>query len=342
MKRHWRICTVLLAALVVLGGYGKTFAATNAAQQASEDAKNADMVLKAGHVLTLGSHFDVGLKKFAELVKQKTNGKIIIEVYAGGVLGQERDMIEAMQLNTLDLGLVSTAPLGGFLPAMMLMDLPYLFRDREHAFAVADGEVGKELFKRLEKQRITGLCFMENGFRSITSNGKVIQKPEDLQGVKIRVMENEVHTTAFQKLGAIPVPMASGEVFTGLQQGTINAAENSINGIHSNRYYEVAKELSLTQHFYGAVVLIMSKKLFDSLAPEQQKIFREAAKEACDFQRLEVPKLEQVVMKEMLATGVKVHTVDPAPFQKIFLTVYPEFEKTIPQDLVKKALETKP
>lgn len=337
MRRH--VFLALLAVAAILGGHAY---AASSAQKSLEDSRKADIVLKAGHVLGAGSHFDIGLLKFAELVKEKSGGKMVVEVYAGGVLGQERDMIEAMQLNTLDLGLVSTAPLGGFLPAMMLMDLPYLFRSNAHVYAVADGEVGQELFKMLEKQRIIGLCYMENGFRSVSSNGKVIEKPADLEGVKVRVMENEVHMTAFQRLGAIPVPMASGEVYTGLQQGTIQAAENSICATHSNRYYEVAKELSLTQHFYGAVPLIMSKQRFDSLTPEHRQILRDAAREACKYQRGEIPRMEKELMAVMIADGVKVHQVDPTPFQKIFLEVYPEFEKTIPQDLVKKALETQP
>ncbi len=182
---------------------------------------------------------------------------------------------------------------------------------------------------------------MENGFRSISSNGRVISKPSDLEGFKIRVMENEVHTTTFQRLGAIPVAMASGEAYTGLQQGTVNAAENAICAVYSNRYYEVAKELSLTEHFYSAVPLLMSKQIFDSLSPEDQKIFRESAKEAIAYQRSEIPKMEEELMKEMLATGMKVHKVDPQPFRDIFLTVYPDFEHIIPKELVQKVLATK-
>ena len=254
--RTARIPPLALALAFALALLVRPALAGTTADAAMEAARNAEVVLRAGHVQAAGTHWDFGPAKFAELVKEKSGGKIIVEVYPGSVLGQERDMIEAMQLGTLDIGLVSSAPLGGFLPAFMVLDLPYLFRDTAHLYKVIDGDLGRDLFKMLEKQRVVGLAFMDNGFRNIASNGKAITKPADLQGVKIRVMENEVHTTAFQKLGAIPVPMASGEVYTGLQQRTIDAAENSICSIYTIKYQEIAKEISLTRHFAGAAPLI--------------------------------------------------------------------------------------
>ena len=154
-----------------------------------------------------------------------------------------------------------------------------------------DGEIGQSLFDGLESQGMVGLTYMENGFRNVFST-KPITKPADLKGVKIRIMENQIQTATFSALNAIVTNMASGEVYTGLQQGTIDAAENAICAYYSSAYYEVCKELSLTEHFYGATALLMSKKVFASLTEEQQTILKEAAAEARDLQRADVAERE--------------------------------------------------
>lgn len=214
-----------------------------------------------------------------ELVNEKSGGTLQVEVHTDGTLGQEREMMESLQIGNLDLALVSTAPISNFYSQMSVLDMPYLFDSKAHAYAVLDGEIGQSLFDGLESQGMVGLTYMENGFRNVFST-KPITKPADLKGVKIRIMENQIQTATFSALNAIVTNMASGEVYTGLQQGTIDAAENAICAYYSSAYYEVCKELSLTEHFYGATALLMSKKVFASLTEEQQTILKEAAAEA--------------------------------------------------------------
>lgn len=198
-----------------------------------------------------------------------------------------------------------------------------------------DGEIGQSLFDGLESQGMVGLTYMENGFRNVFST-KPITKPADLKGVKIRIMENQIQTATFSALNAIVTNMASGEVYTGLQQGTIDAAENAICAYYSSAYYEVCKELSLTEHFYGATALLMSKKVFASLTEEQQTILKEAAAEARDLQRADVAERETRYLDELQAEdGVTVHEdVDKDAFRAITDEIYPKFYDTIPQDLV--------
>ena len=244
-------------------------------------------------------------------------------------------MMESLQIGNLDLALVSTAPISNFYSQMSVLDMPYLFDSKAHAYAVLDGEIGQSLFDGLESQGMVGLTYMENGFRNVFST-KPITKPADLKGVKIRIMENQIQTATFSALNAIVTNMASGEVYTGLQQGTIDAAENAICAYYSSAYYEVCKELSLTEHFYGATALLMSKKVFASLTEEQQTILKEAAAEARDLQRADVAERETRYLDELQAEdGVTVHEdVDKDAFRAITDEIYPKFYDTVPQDLI--------
>ena len=325
-----RLVSLMLAGLLTLtltacGGQKSDSPATSGNGDA---APSGTIVLKCGHVLADGSHFDFGVDKFAELVNEKSGGTLQVEVHTDGTLGQEREMMESLQIGNLDLALVSTAPISNFYSQMSVLDMPYLFDSKAHAYAVLDGEIGQSLFDGLESQGMVGLTYMENGFRNVFST-KPITKPADLKGVKIRIMENQI-------LNAIVTNMASGEVYTGLQQGTIDAAENAICAYYSSAYYEVCKELSLTEHFYGATALLMSKKVFASLTEEQQTILKEAAAEARDLQRADVAERETRYLDELQAEdGVTVHEdVDKDAFRAITDEIYPKFYDTIPQDLV--------
>lgn len=332
-----RLVSLMLAGLLTLtltacGGQKSDSPATSGNGDA---APSGTIVLKCGHVLADGSHFDFGVDKFAELVNEKSGGTLQVEVHTDGTLGQEREMMESLQIGNLDLALVSTAPISNFYSQMSVLDMPYLFDSKAHAYAVLDGKIGQSLFDGLESQGMVGLTYMENGFRNVFST-KPITKPADLKGVKIRIMENQIQTATFSALNAIVTNMASGEVYTGLQQGTIDAAENAICAYYSSAYYEVCKELSLTEHFYGATALLMSKKVFASLTEEQQTILKEAAAEARDLQRADVAERETRYLDELQAEdGVTVHEdVDKDAFRAITDEIYPKFYDTIPQDLV--------
>ena len=160
--------------------------------------------LKLGNAMAPDHAYNVGARKYAELVAQRTANKVKIDVYPSTQLGNERDMVEGLQLGTIDLVVTSTGPLGGFVPKMFVVDLPFLFRDREHAYKVLDGPIGKGLLEAFSAKGIKGLAFWENGFRQITNNVRPIEKPEDLKGIKIRTMENKVHLAAFRAFGSQP------------------------------------------------------------------------------------------------------------------------------------------
>lgn len=332
-----RIFSSIFAALLVLSLAACGNSSTQEAS-ASDPAQGAKVVLKAGHVQPNEGNFGEGVLKFAELVKELSGGEIVVEVYPNGLLGQERDMLEAMQMNTLDIAMVSTAPIGNFVPEMSLFDLPYLFESKEHAYEVLDGEVGSDLFQLMEAQNLVGLCYMENGFRNVYTIKTPVQTPADLKGLKIRVMENEIYTTAFSALGTLPVPMANGEVYTALQQKTIDGGEQAISTFQSGKYVEVAKYYSLTQHSYGAAPIVMSKGSYDKLSPEQQAIIMDAATQARDYQRKWTDDMETVYLEEMTKLGLNVTEVDKEPFREICQPLYEQFYAKVPQEMVEKVL----
>ena len=301
----------------------------------SAAAAMAEMKLKAGHVLAPDHPYQTGLEKFAEIVKARTNGEISIEVFHSSQLGNERDMIEGLQMGTLDISLVSTAPLMGFVKSFMVFDLPFIFPDNPTAHRVVDGPLGQAPLNDLDKIGLVGLVYFENGFRQLTNSKRAVTKPSDARGLKIRTMENKIHMASFQAIGVSAIPMAFGELFTAMQQGTVDGQENPIANIYNNKYNEVQKYLTMSNHFYAAAPVIVSKIVWDRLTPEQQTIFREAAKEAQTFQRTELNRQDTEFRAELVKLGMEVTEINRDEWFEAMSPVYKEFEAEIGADLIK-------
>ena len=297
--------------------------------------------LKLGHAVAPEHPYHLGAMKFAELVAQKTGNKVKIDVYPSTQLGNERDMVEGLQLGTIDLVVTSTGPLGGFVPKMFVVDLPFLFRDREHAYKVLDGPIGRELLQAFAVKGIKGLAFWENGFRQITNNVRPIEKPEDLKGIKIRTMENKVHLAAFRAFGASPTPMAWSEVYTALQQKTIDGQENPVAIIYHQKIYEVQKYLALTGHFYSPTPLLMSLKVFNALPKDVQKIMLDTALECATYERNLLRDSEAKQLAEMKAKGTQVTMPNKKPFQEAAAPVYQEFRDQFGKEMIERIINTR-
>lgn len=305
-------------------------------------AISAPITLKLAHVVSTSAPYHIGALEFAKLVDQKTKGQLKIEIYPGGQLGKgERECIEGLQIGTIDLVATSTGPVGGFVPQMLVVDLPFLFRDNGHVDKVLDGPIGEGLLKDLSKAGIKGIAFWENGFRNLTNNKRPVNKPEDVKGLKLRTMENEVHMDAFRTLGADPTPMTWGEVYTSLQQGVIDGQENPINIIRTHKIYEVNKNLALTGHVYSPALLLMNEKKFNSLSPDLQKTLVEAGKEAAKFERKFIRDNEAKMLEELKGFGMQVTTPDKKLFQKATEPTYKKYESRFGKDLIDKIVGTK-
>ena len=277
---------------------------------------------------------------FKKYVEQKSGGRITVDLYPNGVLGGDRQVIEAVQLGTIHMTIPAAAVLSGFEPKFQVLDFPYLFKDKASAYKALDGELGKKLNSMLLPIGLRNLVFAENGFRHTTNNRNPITKPEDMKGLKIRTMESPVHMASFKALGANPTPMNFGELYTALQQKTVDAMECPIPLIYTSKFYEVQKYCSLTGHFYAATAVLMNENFFQSLPKDLQKIIQDGA----NLYRAEQRKLSEKQDKEMLQAlkkaGMIVNDISPEQkkaFIKATLPVYTEFKSLVGNELIELA-----
>lgn len=332
-KKVLGAATALSLSVLVACGGGNQQADSTGGEAASGEAKT----LQVGITLAEDSHYYKGLEHFADLVEEKSEGELAIEIFPNGSLGGERDMVESLQVGSLDMVLTSTGPLGGFAPEINVVDLPFLFENREHAYKVLDGEIGQDLLSGLEDQSLKGLAWWENGFRHITNSQHPIEKPEDLKGLKIRTMENNVHMDSFKAMGADPTPMSFTELFTALQQGVVDGQENPVPIISTSRFYEVQDYLTLTGHFYSPAALLVSSQVFDGLSEDQQKALQEAASEGAEYEREIVAEMEDEMIADLKDQGMKiVEDVDKKAFQKATTSVYDQYSDQVGEDLIKQ------
>lgn len=286
---------------------------------------SAQTVVNIGHGVQTGHPTHIGLQKLAELVSERTDGEIVIQVYPDRQLGEEREMVEGLQLGSVEMTVVSTGPLVNFLPEVGVLDLPFLFEDSEHAYRVFDGEIGQELLGKFDEVEMVGLAVWENGWRQLSAK-REINSPADLSGMKLRTMQNPVHMRAFEALGASPIPMAWGEVFTSLGQGVIDGQENPITIFYTNSLWEVQSHIALTGHVYGPHVMLASKAIWESWPDEVREAILEALPEATAFQRSESQRLEAEQISLLRDQGVTIDEVDTAPFREEAQKIYANFD----------------
>lgn len=302
------------------------------------------VVLKLGHIAEPTNPYAKGADYFAQLVAKKSNGSIEVKVFPSSQLGAQKELIEGLIYGTVDMTLTGTAELGTFQPQMALFDMPFLFKDRAHAYRALDS-VGMDLGKALEPKGMKLLGYMENGIRHLTNNVRPVKAPADMKGLKIRVMNNKVYIEMMKSLGASPTPMSFAELFSALQQGTIDGQENPSAHIYTKRFYEVQKYASLTGHAYAPEPVLISMSTWKKLTPAQQTIIQQAATEAVAWQRDLSTKEDEEFWTKIKATGkISVIKVDRKPFIDATKEVYVTLAKTVGQDNIDKvkALEAEP
>ena len=256
------------------------------------------------------SHYGVAIDTFAREVDARTNGRYKIQTFYAGALGAERESVEGVQLGTLDLTLTSTGPLPNFVPEVAIFDIPFLFRDYAHARAVLDGPIGQDMLQKFPPKGMVALAWGENGFRHMTNSKRPVNVPDDLKGLKMRTMENPIHIQAYKQFGILPTPMAFTEVFTALQQGTVDGQENPLSVITSAKLDQVQKNLSLTGHVYSPAVILMNKAQWDKLSAADKQAFLDAAKEAVKANRARIDDDERKAAFTEVFTALQQGTVD--------------------------------
>lgn len=283
-----------------------------------------------------------GSNRFAELVAEKTGGRITIQTFGSGVLGNEPQMQSSIQAGFLDVMVGPTSNLVGTIPEFLIFDLPFFYEDFDAVDAVTDGPVGEALFARLEAMGIVGLAYWDNGFRHMTNALRPINSVEDMAGLKIRVIPNPLFISTFEALGTNPVPLPFPELYTALESRAVDAQETPVGLIYASKFYEVQTHLTLTGHVYTPYVLLASKRWFDGLSAEDQALVKEAAQEAAEYQRglsrNDAERLTGLLQQE----GMQVTRLSDAEMAKLRERVAPvveRFTETIGADLVAQARE---
>jgi tripartite ATP-independent transporter DctP family solute receptor len=262
--------------------------------------------IRFAHTVSTEDTSHKAIVEFAKKVKERTGGRVEVEIYPAAQLGNDPKVLEGVRLGTIDAGMTGNPFFTSFAPELNVLDLPYLFRDYDHVFKVLDGPLGRELLGHLDKHGLKGLGFLEIGFRNLTNSRRPVKTPADVKGLKIRVVPNPAHVQAWKLLGGIPTPMPFPEVYLALKTGTVDGQENPVTIIYSNKLYEVQKYLSLTWHAYTAFDVVMNLRKFQALPPDVQQVMAEALQEAFVWQRKLDREVEGDYLQRMKAAGVVV------------------------------------
>jgi TRAP-type transport system periplasmic protein len=305
----------------------------------------AQTEIKIGYALAPApdSHYGVAAQRWQEVVEERTDGRYVFRHFPSSGLGGEREVIEGVQLGTIEATIVSSGTLANFVPETGVFDIPFLFRDLGHARRVLDGPIGQDILEQFDDVGLKALAWGEQGFRHITNNRNQIASPGDLAGMRLRTMENPIHLQAFQTLGAAPTPMAWPEVIGALQQGTIDGQENPLSVIVSVNLNDVQEYLTISGHVYSPAILLVSPMVWDAMTEEDQEIFREAAAEAVEAMRAFVDEVEESGLATLRERGMDVAELsaeDRAAFQEALAPAYEQYYTTYDRDLIDAIIAT--
>lgn len=276
----------------------------------------AQTKLRFAHAGPESSSQHLAALEFAKQVKDRSQGKLEVQVFPASQLGNDATVIGAVRGGSIDMMMAGSGNFAGLNSRFEVLDIPFLFRDRDHAYKAVDQQVGQELMKVLEPNGLKQLAFWEVGFRSITTKSKAVRTPADVKGLKIRTQPNPVHVQAWKLLGTNPVPMPLSELYSALESGAVDAQEHPIEITYSAKFYEVQKHLTMTRHAFTAMPVVLNKAKFDALPADQQKVLMDAAQDAKSFQRALNQKSEANIIAELRKSGMSViENFDPAAFK---------------------------
>ncbi|TCO07256.1 TRAP transporter substrate-binding protein [Natronoflexus pectinivorans] len=298
--------TALLATVLFIAGCGL-----------QSDVK----ILRLGHTLDTQHSVHIAMQYMADRVAELSDGQVQIQIYAGGVLGSERESLELIQLGSMDLTKVSAAAMEGFVEEYKVLGLPYIFRDKEHSFTVLDGPIGEAMLAKGTEFWLRGLCFYDAGARSFYTKDR-IETPDDLRGLKIRVMQSITAVEMIRAMGGAPTPVSWGELYTALQGGVVDGAENNPPSFFLSRHYEVCKYYLLNEHTMIPDVMIVSTHAWNRLTEEERKWLQQAADESVVVQRKEWERSENEALAAVKAAGVEVIIPNKEPFMAATESVF--------------------
>lgn len=309
LYRKWLFCSLILMSFLV-----------GCAQQTDKIA------IKLGHGLDTAHPVHKGMEYMAKLVQERSNGELSIEIYPSQQLGTERELLELLQIGSVGITKVAASTLENFAPSYQVFSIPFIFKNDEHRFRVLDSEVGQQILRDGEAYWLRGLCYYDAGSRSFYTSDKAVEKPEDLDGLKIRVMESRSAMEMVSTLGGSPTPLAWGELYTALQQGVVDGAENNAPSFYLSRHYEVSKYYTINQHTAVPDVLVISTHIWNSLSAEHKAILQQAALESAHYQKKLWAEATDEAMAAVTEAGVQIIYPDKELFQAKVAPLYEKYE----------------
>ena len=299
------------------------------------------MVLKLGHSLDTSHPVHKGMVFMKERLEELSEGGVTIDIYPSSVLGSEVQCIEQLQNGSLAMTKTSAAAMENFIPAMSLFGLPYVFRDAGHYWSVLNGDIGDQLLKQGEAKYLRGLCYYDAGSRNFYTKEKPIRTPDDLKGLKIRVMNSKTAMDMVKAMGGAPTPIAWGELYSALAQGTVDGAENNPPSFTSNKHYEVCKHFTLDGHTRVPDMLLVGTCVWEKLDPQVQKWLQQAAEESSEFQRKLWEEETAASLEQAKAEGVTIYDVDTAAFASKVAPMHGAVENEEVRELLHQIAEAK-
>ena len=296
-----------------------------------QSAVDDDITIRLGHALDSSHPVHQAMEYMGQRLVEKSGGTMRIDIYPSEQLGTERQLLELLQIGSLDMTKVSSAVMSGFAPLYQLFSLPYIFRSQAHRYAVMDGAIGKKILLSSEPVGLRGLSFYDSGSRSFYTTGRPIRTPDDLQGLKIRTMNSPVAIRMVNMMGGAATPISFGELYTALQQGVVDGAENNAPSFYLTRHYELCTYYSLDEHTSPQDVLMASTHLWERLTPQQRTWLQEAADESAQYQKKLWAEASEEAMREVKAAGVEIVRPDKEPFIKAAEPLYEQFRKEHPR-----------
>ena len=326
---------ILVGALLAAAGFSLYLKGQKATR-----GGQSQVVLKLGHGLDTGHPVHKAMEFMKGRLEALSGGSVTIDIYPSSVLGSETQCIEQLQNGSLAMTKTSAAAMENFIPAMAVYGLPYVFRDADHYWAVLNGEVGQGLLRQGEGKFLRGLCYYDGGSRNFYTKDKPIKTPDDLKGLKIRVMNSKTAIDMVKAMGGAPTPIAWGELYSALAQGTVDGAENNLPSFTSNKHYEICKHFTLDGHTRIPDMLLMSSRVWEKLDPQEQGWVQQAATESVDFQRQLWQEKTIEALEQAKAEGVTIYEVDTAAFAEKVAPMLAEVESAEVRALLKQIAET--
>ncbi len=327
MNKVLKISIVVISCFILIAG-------------CSQETKKT--TLKLAHGLDPTHPVHKAMLFMAKKLDENSGGKMKLEIYPSGQLGGEQQCVELLQIGSLAITKVSAAVMESFTPNYQVLGLPYIFRSKKHSFDVLDGDIGREFLQSTEKFNLKGLCFFDAGFRSYYTIDKPINNPGDLDGMKIRVMKSQTAMNMVKAMGGSPTPISWGELYTALQSGVVDGAENNPPSLYTSRHYEVCKKYTLNEHTAVPDILIMSTVVWNSLSDQEKEWLQAAANASVPEERKLWAEAEQLALDEVQKAGVEIIRPDKAPFMKAVESIF-EGYKSQPEiyDLIQRIRNVK-